>query len=301
MPWGQFIPEPVEACWLIHLIMEPSPTLVPTPELFPETSLDYPILSGHLPTPWSPSPLLALSSTQDSLAPLVSRSSLALPPPQIPTNSLALPQVSFPSAKVFNTDPLASTQASRPMTPPRPVSPSAPPGSSCLLAQLWSSLSRVSPCSAKPPLLPWSLKPSSSPAIRSVSPSVMLGYAQGSVHETQHSSALTPPSVNSAMVFPSISSSCFLSFALNPLPGVCQPSARVLCSFIVFLFMCLGFLYIIFSVFHDLNYFLFVYIVTHYCVTLCHYCQRWFSSVLCWFTSNVKVDSGIVLCVFNCG
>lgn len=27
MPWGQFFPDPVEVCWLIHLIMEPSPTL----------------------------------------------------------------------------------------------------------------------------------------------------------------------------------------------------------------------------------------------------------------------------------
>lgn len=154
-----------------HQLLDHVPTTVRTPD----NLLDDSLPPCHLPTPSLfvlPSPLNPLndplplchvnhivSITDEQSSRLTS--SLAPPLPQTPTNSLAPPWVSSLSAKLCKTDPLASSQAYRPMTPPRPVSLSVPPWLYASSAQLWSDVTRAPPGSPFPMAPSWSLTLSS--------------------------------------------------------------------------------------------------------------------------------------------
>ncbi len=113
---------------------DPIPTQVPTltplsSSPVPSGLLEAPVPSGDLPLPMSlsdfvvPSPPLVLASSLDSSALLVSSSSSTLPPLLAPCGSSASPQA--PPAR-YCAESLTALRPSRPMSPPRPVSPLTP-------------------------------------------------------------------------------------------------------------------------------------------------------------------------------
>ncbi len=215
---------------------DPVPTQVPTLKALssspvPSGLLEAPVPSGDLPPPMSlsdflvPSPLLVSASPLDSSAPLVSSSSSALPPPLAPCGSSASPQASPPPARYCAESP-AALRPSRPMSPPRSVSPptplrlcipSSPPRPICPRTPLGSLVHPDKPRSVVAQLLP---RTSRSPAVpRPSTPSTSPG---SSLPLVSLSSSLAPSSPRSA--YPRL----HLSHASQPLhlglPGLrCHP------------------------------------------------------------------------------